>query len=129
MSTTITGTKVVIPGQEVKLFTGFDLTVDQVRASFTNTVDLSSMNVNETLENGWKVLTFTPRTGTKGAITGTKVVIPGQEVKLFTGFDLTVDQVRASFTNTVDLSSMNVNETLENGWKVLTFTPRTGTKG
>lgn len=63
---TINGTKVCIQGQEEKPFPGFDLTVDQVRASFAQTLDLSSMNVTENIVNGWKVLTFTPRTGTKG---------------------------------------------------------------
>lgn len=126
---TISGTKVCIQGQEEKPFPGFDLTVDQVRASFAQTLDLSSMNVTENIVNGWKVLTFTPRTGTKGAIAGTKVCIQGQEEKPFPGFDLTVDQVRASFAQTLDLSSMNVTENIVNGWKVLTFTPRTGTKG
>lgn len=66
MSTQIAGTKVRIQGQEERSFANFDMTVEQVRASFQSSVDLSSMNVAESLESNWKVLTFTPRTGTKG---------------------------------------------------------------
>ena len=63
------------------------------------------------------------------AIAGTKVRIPGQEERQFANFDMSVEQVRASFQGAIDLSNMNVAETREGTWKVLTFTPRTGTKG
>ena len=126
----IAGTKVRIPGQEERSFANFDMSVEQVRASFQGAIDLSNMNVAESREGAWKVLTFTPRTGTKGAtLAGTKVRIPGQEERSFANFDMSVEQVRASFQGAIDLSNMNVAETREGNWKVLTFTPRTGTKG
>lgn len=90
--------------------------------------DLSGMNSNVTEDGTVRTITFTKRTGTKGAeVTSTVLKIEGYpDVTL--PMALTVEAARDQY-RTVDLSGFNSSVTEDGSVRVLSFTKRVGTKG
>ena len=122
----ITSTVVKIQGQaDVTL--PLVLTAQEVIAQMTSQ-DLNGMN-NSTSESGSvRTMSFTKRTGTKGAeITSTVLKIEGySDVTL--PMALTLESAREQYRS-VDLSGYNANVTEDGSVRTLSFTKRTGTKG
>ena len=119
-------------GQEFPM-PGVDWTVDQLKTSLGSVVPgIAGMESTvTTTAEGNKIITFAPRTGTKGALTTTVVIsTSGQEFPM-PGVDWTVDQLKTSLGSVVPgIAGMEspVTTTAE-GNKIITFAPRTGTKG
>jgi hypothetical protein len=141
--TAIVRTLVIVPSTDSEYSIPGDMNSSQVVASYASTIPgLSSMSVEETFENQTgvgrvRVLTYKPRTGTKGngVVVRTLVIVPSTDSEYSIPGDMNSSQVVASYASTIPgLSSMSVEETFENQTgvgrvRVLTYKPRTGTKG
>ena len=122
----ITSTVVKIQGQaDVTL--PLVLTAQEVIAQMTSQ-DLNGMNNSTSESDSVRTITFTKRTGTKGAeITSTVLKIEGySDVTL--PMALTLESAREQYRS-VDLSGYNANVTEDGSVRTLSFTKRTGTKG
>lgn len=139
-------TIITIPGRETQTVSGFSMSKEDVIASYAGTIDLSSLEANEsTNDNGDTVITFSNRTGTKGqdvsvnienlnvsgdlVVNATRIEIPGRETSTIPNMNMSVQDVVSAFAGTMDLSRYESNESLEGDVKVVRFSTRTGTKG
>jgi hypothetical protein len=147
MSTSTTGTNgsttIIIPGRETQTIPGVILTKADVIASFAGDINLSSMESSETKNGDSVTITFSNRTGTKGndiyvagdlvlngdvTINSTRIEIPGREAQVIPGV-MSKNDILAAFSGTVDLGSMECNDSVSGDTQVFTFSNRTGTKG
>ena len=64
----IVGTRIEIPGRETQTIPGVSMGRAEVIAAFAGDLDLGTMNCEESLEDDYQVITFSNRTGTKGAV-------------------------------------------------------------
>lgn len=131
-----TGTKILIPGREAQTIPGMLMDAEQVKAAYQGQIDLSAYNVDVQVDGEFQVVTFTNRTGTKGAVLDdsaalkhTKIVIPGREAQVISNMVLDASGVKAAYAGQIDLSAYNVEETEDGETLVVTFSNRTGTKG
>lgn len=121
-------TIVIIPGRPAQTIQGMLMTIAEVISAFAATMDLSQFQSDTTTEEGVVTHTFSNRTGTKGA-TGTVINIPGRPAQTIEGMVMGVDDVKAAFAGTVDLSSYQAAVSESGDMQVVTFSNRTGTKG
>lgn len=131
-----TGTKILIPGREAQVIPGMLMDAEQVKGAYAGQIDLSAYNVDVSVDGDFQVVTFTNRTGTKGAVLDdsaalkhTKIVIPGREAQVISNMVLDASGVKAAYAGQIDLSAYNVEETEDGDTLVVTFSNRTGTKG
>lgn len=131
----IVQTIVSIPSTDSEYSIPGEMTIEQVKASYSASIPgLSSMEATSRDENRdigkVRVLTFKPRTGTKGAVSQTLVLIPSTDSEYSIPGEMSADQVKASYSGSIPgLSSMDATTTEANGVRTITFRPRTGTKG
>ena len=119
-----TGAEYTLPGTQ--------WTVESVVSNFADSVPgIGSMQSEvTTAENGDKLISFRPRTGTKGAgNTVVTIVSTGAEYTL-PGTQWTVESVVSNFADSVPgIGSMQSEVTMDGENKLISFRPRTGTKG
>jgi hypothetical protein len=129
MTITSTVIEIVSSGQHFNI--PGDMAPEAVINAYSDTIQgLRNMEHTTTIVGDQKTITFKPRTGTKGAITVTRidVVSVGQEFTI--PGDMSPEAVVNAYSSTIQgLGNMQADVRIEGSQKTITFRPRTGTKG
>jgi hypothetical protein len=143
MAVSIARTELVIASSDTDYQIPGDMTAAQLVTAYAGQISgLSSMVSEERIEyregvGNVRVVTFKPRTGTKGAvaIARTELVIASSDTDYQIPGDMTAAQLVTAYAGQISgLSSMVSEERIEyregvGNVRVVTFKPRTGTKG
>lgn len=118
-----------------------DMSPAQLIAAYSSQIPgLSNMVYDERVEpraglGNVRVVTFKPRTGTKGAIVRTELIVTSSDSDYQIPGDMSPAQLIAAYSSQIPgLSNMVYDERVEpraglGDVRVVTFKPRTGTKG
>ncbi|HET8686718.1 MAG TPA: hypothetical protein VFM18_08645 [Methanosarcina sp.] len=91
---------------------------------------LASMVSTSSVSGDTKTITFNQRTGTKGAVTDTNIVIVSTDDTYNVPGDWTPEMVVNAYRDQIPgLASMSSDVSVSGSVKTITFRPRTGTKG
>lgn len=127
----ITSTKVVISTTGQTFTLPGAQTADQVKSMYGSSVPvINSMDARVEEAGEVRTITFVQRTGTKGAITSTKVVISTTGQTFTLPGAQTADQVKSMYGSSVPvINSMDARVEESGEIRTITFVQRTGTKG
>jgi hypothetical protein len=145
MTTTISRTELIVTSSDSDYQVPGDMTAAQLVTAYASQIPgLSSMTSTERIEyrdgiGNVRVVTFSPRTGTKGAgavtIARTELIVTSSDSDYQVPGDMTAAQLVTAYASQIPgLSSMTSTERIEyrdgiGNVRVVTFSPRTGTKG
>lgn len=142
--TNIVRTELIVTSLDTDYQVPGDMSIAQlVNAYSTSIAGLANMTASERIETRdgvgqVRVVTFSPRTGTKGAdapVVRTELIVTSLDTDYQVPGDMSIAQlVNAYSTSIAGLANMTAVERFENRpdigrVRVVTFSPRTGTKG
>lgn len=132
----VNNTRIIVQGREDIVLEG-DMTLEEVTSALSGVVNVGTMDVKEEVIDTDRVVTYSPKVGTKGweededdfVQQNTHIFIEGREDKFLPNTVMDAQQASAFFEGQINLSSMDVEE-VENGDTLeIRYTVRTGTKG
>lgn len=137
--TTIVRTEIIVTTNDTDYQVPGDMSAQQVITAYSASIPgLSNMTYEERIETRdigqVRVITFKPRTGTKGAVVRTEIIVTTNDTDYQVPGDMSPQQVITAYSSSIPgLSNMTYEERIENRdigqVRVITFKPRTGTKG
>lgn len=127
----ITTTNIVIVSTDSEYSIPGDWTAAQIVANYQSSIPgIGNMQAEESVSGDVKTITFKPRTGTKGAVTTTNIVIVSTDSEYSIPGDWTAAQIVANYQSSIPgIGNMQAEESVSGEVKTITFKPRTGTKG
>ena len=127
----ITSTNIVVVSTDTSYNIPGDWTAEQIAATYATQIPgLSNMVAETTITEDVKTVTFKPRTGTKGAITSTNIVVVSTDTSYNIPGDWSSEQISSTYSAQIPgLSGMVAETSISGDVKTVTFRPRTGTKG
>lgn len=127
----VTETYIVIVATDSEYRIPGDFTADQVIANYSASIPgLGNMQAEVTTEGDSKTITFKPRTGSKGAVSATNIVIVATDSEYNIPGDWTAEQIASNYASAIPgIGNMQAEVTIEGDVKTVTFKPRTGSKG
>ena len=142
--TNIVRTELIVTSLDTDYQVPGDMSIAQLVAAYSTSIaGLANMTAVERIENRpdigqVRVVTFSPRTGTKGAeapVVRTELIVTSLDTDYQVPGDMSVAQLVAAYSTSIaGLANMTATERYENRpdigrVRVVTFSPRTGTKG
>lgn len=121
-----------------------DMSIAQLVAAYSSAIPgLANMTASEVVQDragvgSVRVVTFSPRTGTKGSdapIVRTELIVTSSDSDYQVPGDMSISQLVAAYSSAIPgLANMTSSEDIQNRpgvgrVRVVTFSPRTGTKG
>ena len=101
-----------------------------VSAYATQIPGISNMTFTERVEGNTRIVTFSPRTGTKGVINFTKIIVTSLDSDYQIPGDMSPASIVSAYATQIPgISNMTFTERVEGETRIVTFSPRTGTKG
>ena len=140
----ISRTELIVTSSDSDYQVPGDMTAAQLVTAYSSQIPgLSNMTSTERIEyrdgiGNVRVVTFSPRTGTKGAgetISRTELIVTSSDSDYQVPGDMTAAQLVTAYASQIPgLSNMTSTERIEyregiGHVRVVTFSPRTGTKG
>lgn len=127
----ITSTNIVIVSTDTSYNIPGDWTAEQIVSNYSAQIPgLGNMSAETTITEDVKTISFKPRTGTKGAIASTNIVVVSTDTSYNIPGDWTAEQIVSNYSAQIpNLNSMTAETTIIDDVKTVTFKPRTGTKG
>lgn len=127
----ITSTNIVIVSTDTSYNIPGDWSADQVVATYASQIPgINNMTAETVITEDVKTISFKPRTGTKGAIASTNIVVVSTDTSYNIPGDWTSEQIAATYAAQIPgLSNMTAETSIVGDVKTVTFKPRTGTKG
>jgi ribosomal protein L17 len=137
--TTVAQTVLIVTSTDSEYTVPGDMTAQQLVTAYSSQIPgLSSMTSSERYEDRAigrvRIVTFSPRTGTKGAVAQTVLIVTSTDSEYTVPGDMTAAQLVTAYSSQIPgLSSMTSSERYEDRAigqvRIVTFSPRTGTKG
>jgi spore coat protein CotH len=137
----IARTELIVSSSDTDYQIPGDMTAAQLVSAYSGQIPgLSNMTSTERVEyrenlGNVRIVTFSPRTGTKGAIARTELIVSSSDTDYQIPGDMTAAQLVSAYSGQIPgLSNMTSTERVEyrenlGNVRIVTFSPRTGTKG
>ena len=127
----INSTNIVVVSTDTSYNIPGDWSAEQITATYSAQIPgLSNMVAETVITEDVKTVTFKPRTGTKGAVSSTNIVVVSTDTSYNIPGDWSAEQISATYAAQIPgLQNMTAETTIVNDVKTVTFKPRTGTKG
>lgn len=127
----ITSTNIVIVSTDTSYNIPGDWSAEQVVATYASQIPgINNMTAETVITEDVKTITFKPRTGTKGAVSSTNIIVVSTDTSYNIPGDWSAEQISATYAAQIPgLQNMTAETTIVNDVKTVTFKPRTGTKG
>ena len=135
----IVKTEIIVTSTDTDYQVPGDMSTAQIVTAYAAQIPgLSNMTSVERVESrdigDVRVVTFSPRTGTKGAVVRTEIIVTSTDTDYQVPGDMTPAQIVTAYASQISgLSNMTYTERVETrdigDVRIVTFSPRTGTKG
>ncbi len=127
----ITNTNIVIVSTDTEYNIPGDWSAEQIATTYASQIPgIGNMVAETTIAGDTKTVTFKPRTGTKGAVTSTNIVIVSTDTEYNIPGDWSAEQIATTYASQIPgIGNMVAETSITGEVKTVTFKPRTGTKG
>lgn len=144
MTTTIARTELIVTSLDTDYQVPGDMSIAQLVTAYSSNIPgLANMTATERFEDRpdigrVRIVTFSPRTGTKGSeapVARTELIVTSLDTDYQVPGDMSIAQLVTAYSSNIPgLANMTATERYENRpdigrVRVVTFSPRTGTKG
>jgi predicted regulator of Ras-like GTPase activity (Roadblock/LC7/MglB family) len=127
----ISSTNIIVVSIDTSYNIPGDWSAEQIVSTYSAQIPgLANMTAETVITEDVKTITFKPRTGTKGAVASTNIVVVSTDTSYNIPGDWSAEQISSTYAAQIPgLSNMTAETTIVGDVKTVTFKPRTGTKG
>jgi hypothetical protein len=127
----ISNTVIIIVSTDSEYKIPGDFSPEQIVANYSSSIPgIGNMVAEVTVDGNEKTVTFKPRTGSKGAVSETFIVIVSTDSEYKIPGDFSPEQIVANYSASIPgIGNMVAEVEVAGDVKTVTFKPRTGSKG
>ena len=127
----VSNTNIVIVSTDTEYNIPGDWSADQIATTYASQIPgIGNMVAETSITGDLKTVTFKPRTGTKGAVSSTNIIIVSTDTEYNIPGDWSPEQIATTYASQIPgISNMVAETSISGDVKTVTFKPRTGTKG
>ena len=127
----ISNTVIVIVSTDSEYRIPGDWSAEQIASNYAASIPgIGNMQAEVSVDGDVKTVTFKPKTGGKGAITETVIVIVSTDSEYRIPGDWSAEQIASNYAASIPgIGGMQAEVTVEGDEKTITFKPKTGGKG
>ena len=127
----ISNTVIVIVSTDSEYRIPGDWSAEQIASNYAASIPgIGGMQAEVTVEGDEKTITFKPKTGGKGSVTTTNIVIVSTDSEYNIPGDWTAEQIASNYASAIPgIGNMQAEVSVDGDVKTVTFKPKTGGKG